>query len=289
MSSPAPALLAATRVAPTPSGFLHAGNAISFLLTSALAERMGASLRLRIDDLDQDRVREAYLEDIFESLHWLGIVWQHGPKDADHHRRMYSQSLRSGRYHAMLDELAATGSVYACTCTRAQALPVGTGTVCGGGCEAMGSPFDAPTATLRLRVPPGTVVRIPAYKGGWGEVDLHASLGHPVLRQRPGPDTPGRPAYQVASLADDLDMRITHIVRGVDLLPSTACQLYMAELLGRSAFLNVRFLHHELVLDARGSKLSKSAGAASLKAMRERGEGPEELRIRAKRLIDQVL
>lgn len=278
----------ATRLAPTPSGLLHAGNALGFLLTRTLADRLGARLRLRIDDLDMERVRPEYMADIFESLEWLGITWEEGPQSVQEHREAYGQALRIPAYHRLLEDLVANDAVFACTCTRSASRVQGTGTVCGSGCERRGLDVNDPQAVLRLRVPPDTMITVPAVAGPDTRVDVYATLGQPVLRQRPTADGPGRPAYQVASLADDMDMHITHIVRGVDLLPSTACQLYLAELLGLHRFLRVRFLHHELVLNERGEKLSKSAGAASLRAMRERGEGPEALVAQAERLIARV-
>ncbi len=105
----------------------------------------------------------------------------------------------------------------------------------------------------------------------------------PVLRQRNG-----RPAYQIASLADDVDFGIDLIVRGADLLPSTACQLLLAELLGLTAFTRTRFIHHPLITALDGTKLSKSDGASSLKAMREAGIAPDALHAQADALFDHL-
>ncbi|MBK9512469.1 MAG: hypothetical protein IPO05_02320 [Flavobacteriales bacterium] len=279
----------ATRLAPTPSGFLHAGNAISFLLTHFLASRIGATMVLRIDDLDQERTRPAFVEDIFEGLHWLGIDWQRGPTCASDHFLNFSQSLRLARYNAVVEDLIRHQAVFACTCSRPQTRPMGTGSICIRGCEANELEGVRLSASLRLRVPPACMVRIPTWRGEDRVVDLHAAMGEPVIRQRPGPSVLGRPSYQIASLADDIDMGITHIVRGVDLLPSTACQLHIAGMLGMGGFLGIRFVHHELILDPQGGKLSKSAGSASLKAVRERNEGPEALFLEAERLSASVL
>lgn len=263
-----------TRLAPTPSGFLHAGNAINFLITHQLARKVGASLRLRIDDLDAERVRPAYLDDVFRSLAWLGITWDEGPVSVEDHARNWSQRSRLPRYHALIDRLRAAGHLYACTCSRKHL----SGAACN--CRDMRRPLDALDTAWRLHIPPATVVRIPGLDGNVQEVVLDAVMPDPVLRQRSG-----RPAYQIASLADDVDHGTTFIVRGADLLPSTACQLYLAGLLGLETFQHVRFLHHPLEVDAAGHKLSKSEGAASLKAMYEAGCTPEELVRRADALL----
>ena len=107
-----------TRIAPTPSGYLHAGNAVNFLLTAELARLHGGSLLLRIDDLDAERARPEYLDDIFHSLEWLGIAWHEGPRDAADFQRNWSQRTRIGRYQVLLDQLRRGGHLYACTCSR---------------------------------------------------------------------------------------------------------------------------------------------------------------------------
>ena len=279
----------ATRLAPTPSGFLHAGNAIAFLLAHELARRTDATLRLRIDDLGAERVRPAYVQDIFDSLHWLGIGWDLGPKDATDHSARYSQGLRLHRYQEFVDRLWTAGELYACTCTRTQLEQLRAEGLRSCACRERDLPPETPGATLRLHLPKGRQVRIPAWKGMDVLVDLAMVMDDPVIRQRSVGTAPGRAAYQIASLADDVDHGSTLIVRGVDLLPSSACQRYIAELLGLERFLEVRFVHHELVLGADGLKLSKSAGSSSLQAMRVAGEGPETLYAQAVALIARVL
>lgn len=288
-SSPTPGTMqglqhgGSTRLAPTPSGFLHAGNALNFLITSQLARAHGATLRLRIDDLDTERVRPAYVQDIFGTLDWLGIRPDVGPVSAQDHALNWSQAARAGRYLAFVERLRADGHLYACTCSRKQQVLDAAGRYAGT-CRSRGLPFDAPDTAWRLRIPEGVHVTVPSIAGLPVVVDLAAAMGDPVLRQRNG-----RPAYQIASLADDLDHGTTFIVRGADLLPSTACQLYIAGLLGPNAFAQVRFLHHDLLLDAQGEKMSKSGGAASLKAMREAGAGPQDLVRQAGTLLSGLL
>ncbi|MBK9176053.1 MAG: hypothetical protein IPM46_06885 [Flavobacteriales bacterium] len=102
-------------------------------------------------------------------------------------------------------------------------------------------------------------------------------------------DISGRPSYQIASLVDDAEHGTTFIVRGQDLLASTACQLYMADRLGLEGFTRVRFLHHPLLIDESGGKLSKSEGARSIKSMRGEGVGPAAIKAEAQAMLDQLL
>jgi len=263
-----------TRIAPTPSGYLHAGNAVGFLITARLASERKATLRLRIDDLDVERARPAYIEDIFASLEWLGIQWDEGPTGPADHAARWSQELRVPRYTGLLTLLAAQDHLYACTCSR-RGIVACT-------CRDQSNALDAPGVSWRLRVPEPCPVEIKTLNGS-ASVDLAALLHDPVLRQRNG-----RPAYQIASLADDVDHGTTLIVRGSDLLPSTACQLHLAGLLGLSSFAQVRFLHHPLITDVSGNKLSKSEGAASLKAMREAGASLDGLRRQAGAVVEAL-
>lgn len=281
-------MTARTRIAPTPSGFLHAGNALNFMLTRTLAERIGARLRLRIDDLDRERVRPEYVQDIFDTLHWLGIPWEDGPVDAADHHAHHAQQLRLSAYMALLERLKERGVLYACTCSRAQAVVQGSGSRCGADCTTRRITFDDPAASWRLRVPEQARAGLVDWSGAQVEVDLYTAIGHPVVLQRGVDGRPPRPAYQIASLSDDLAHGTTHLVRGKDLLASSACQWYLASLLSERSFLEVRFHHHALVLDAQGEKLSKSAGAASLRAMRLAGVGPEALQPQLLSLLEQV-
>lgn len=234
-----------TRIAPTPSGLLHAGNAMNFLLVEELARRSGARILLRIDDLDEERAHPACVADIFRVLHLLGIAWHEGPRDPGELRMHWSQRLRMHRYHALIGELIAAGAVFACTCSRSTAGNCR--------CASLGLPPAHPDSALRLRTrATGTVVAM-GPDGTPHALDPHALIPEPVIRRRDG-----LPAYQVASLADDLDLGVDLVVRGLDLLPSTAAQLLMARVLGRTAFLDARFVHHPLFTDASGRKLSKS-------------------------------
>jgi glutamyl/glutaminyl-tRNA synthetase len=272
------------RLAPTPSGYLHRGNAINFLVTARLASLTKARLLLRIDDLDAERVRPEYVEDIFRSLDQLGIRWDDGPSGPGELSEQWSQQLRMPRYLALLEVLRDRGVLYACTCSRKDLRAASQDGQCPGTCRDRGLSLDTPDAAWRLRLPLSSRVKVPPLHGPGWELDLHTAMGDPVLRQRQG-----RPAYQVASLVDDEHMGVDLVVRGADLLPSSACQLYMAQLVGLPTFAKVRFVHHGLVLDAAGGKLSKSAGAASLKAMRDAGIRPDGLFREADRVVEVLL
>ncbi|MFN0213703.1 MAG: glutamate--tRNA ligase family protein [Saprospiraceae bacterium] len=237
------------RLAPTPSGFLHIGNALNFTLNWLAAKACGgspmkgsfASLFLRIDDLDNDRTRPEYLADIFETLQWLKLDWDADP---------IFQSNNVQRYDLVLNDLHQRGMLFACKKSR-QELAAFEGQYPLEFREQNLS-LDAPDVAWRIKTPPGF------------------SLPDFVVRRRDG-----IPAYQIASFADDLFYGTTHIIRGEDLKDSTMAQWYLANVLKEDRFLNVKFIHHPLLLDEDGKKLSKSAGSMALKTVRDKGLGPE--------------
>ncbi|MBS1686556.1 MAG: tRNA glutamyl-Q synthetase [Bacteroidetes bacterium] len=251
-----------SRIAPTPSGYLHIGNALNFVLTYAMVRRAGGSLRLRIDDMDAPRARPEYVEDIFRTLDWMGIEWDEGPHSPEEHYRAFSQSLRAQRYHQLIQQLHSTGLTYACTCSRRDLDQCR--------CRSFTLRLDTPGAAIRITTP-DTPVIVHDRKMGEQHISLQEHMHDFVIRRRDG-----IAAYQVASLADDLDYGIDLIVRGEDLLPSTAAQLYLASLIGADKFVGMGFYHHPLLTDTAGHKLSKSGGSQSLKSMRERGMKSED-------------
>jgi glutamyl/glutaminyl-tRNA synthetase len=281
-----------TRLAPTPSGFLHAGNAWSFLLTWLLARGQGGSIHLRIDDLDTARFREEYIEDLFASLEWLGLDWDTGPRSLADIKSTHSQHLRIQRYRAALlalENRSAGGGplLYACSCSREKvrrdSLAAGRPGIYPGTCRNAGIPMGqsglaadgAPAADaypLRLRVPDNAQVTLESVASGPLTLFPGRDMGDFVVWQRNG-----EPAYQLASLVDDEDYGIDLVVRGGDLLPSTGAQAWLAGVLGYPGFRRARFLHHGLMLDPEGEKLSKSQGADSLRALRARLGTPEAL------------
>jgi glutamyl/glutaminyl-tRNA synthetase len=261
-----------TRIAPTPSGLLHIGNAWSFVLTwlAARAQSSAGKIHLRIDDLDAERVQDPYVEDIFTSLRWLGIDWDSGPRDAADFRAAHSQRFRLEGYRAALDSLCARGHAYVCTCSRAQLRDAGP--LYPGTCRARGLNVEMPEGVehaLRFRVP-GTAVTARDLDGSTFALHPARDMGDFVLRRKNGD-----PCYQLASLLDDEALGINFVVRGLDLMPSTGAQLALAAAMDHRRFAQARFWHHPLIVDPVGEKLSKSRGAESLAALRARFPTPE--------------
>lgn len=237
--------MALTRIAPTPSGYLHVGNAVNFQLVSWLATAIGARIALRIDDFDAARYRRAYVDDIFAVLDWLQIDCAIGPSTTAEFEAHFSLRRKREHYRAALDSAMESGlDCYACACSR-RALAAGAACTCRGEGRVL---VEGDTA-LRVHVPHGTVVRV-----GERQVHLDRALGDFVLWRRDG-----LPAYQLASVIEDRDIGVTHVVRGADLLDSTAAQLFIAPALQAHAFANANFVHHGLISGADGHKLSKSA------------------------------
>ncbi|MDG4474962.1 glutamate--tRNA ligase family protein [Thiovibrio frasassiensis] len=249
-----------SRIAPTPSGLLHLGNAVNFILTWLMVRKAGGTLRLRIDDADCLRAKQEYLEDIFRQLDWLKLTWDEGPTGPDDFCRRFSQQLRLERYREFLAELDRLGHLYPCGCSRSKIREHAVDGVYPGFCRSRaGGPM--PGEALRVRVSEGSVFRVEGQ-----EVALCKEMGDFVLWRKED-----LPAYQLVSLVDDLDDRINCIVRGQDLLASTAAQLFLARLHGDNLFAATRFLHHPLIRGEDGRKLSKSDDALSLAALRETG------------------
>ncbi len=262
-----------TRLAPTPSGFLHLGNILSFVTTLRLAASTGARVLLRIDDLDQARADERYIQDIFETMEFLGIGWDEGPRDVEDLKTRWSQVHRMEMYREALEALRATGVLFACTCSRAQ---IERETVDGsypGTCREKGFSLDAPDVSWRIRTDMLRELAVRGVDGGVVLSPLDATMKDFVIRKKDG-----APAYQLTSILDDLYFGVDLIVRGQDLWPSTLAQLYLASFLpGGEEFKKACFYHHELLKDADGSKLSKSAGATSIQFLRREGRRPEEI------------
>jgi glutamyl-tRNA synthetase len=230
------------------------GNILSFSLTAALARRSGASILLRIDDLDRSRFLVEYLEDIFETLRFLGIPWDEGPMDAGDFERNWSQVHRMELYERALGLLRESGAMFACSCSRSQLTQAGGRYP--GTCRERGITLDAPEVSWRVETT--------------GE--LPAEMDDFIVRKKDG-----LPAYQLSSVVDDIHYAMDLVVRGEDLRASTLAQLYLADVLSgagmreAAAFRGVRFVHHPLLLGADGEKLSKSAGATSIRYLRTQG------------------
>lgn len=256
-----------TRIAPTPSGYLHQGNAYNFILTWLLAKASDGQVGLRIDDMDATRSRPAYIEDIFRTLDWLGISPDFGPSGPTDFAANHSQQLKLADYRQALNLLLARGKGYACTCSRAQIKAASTDHRYPGTCRpAMRQRVAGREFAIRAALHAEAEAISLTTDQEHYVIDLRAQLGDFVLWRKDD-----LPAYQLVSVLEDERMGINLLVRGQDLLHSSAAQYWLATQLGYRQFRQVRFRHHSLLSGADGAKLSKSAGATSLHAMREAG------------------
>lgn len=262
-----------TRIAPTPSGYLHLGNALSFLVTAALAQKTGAGILLRIDDLDQQRARPEYVQDIFDTLRFLEISWDEGPRHREEYETRYGQVHRLALYHKALNQLREEGHLFACTCSRTEVLRQSPDGTYPGTCCDKGIPLDTPSVSWRLHTSAEQTVQVKHLDGSATTASLPKDMHYFVVRKKDG-----MPAYQLTSVVDDLHYGVDLIVRGADLWPSTLAQLCLASLLREPRFGEASFCHHPLLTDANGVKLSKSAGAESIRHLRERGGTLSDLR-----------
>lgn len=261
-----------TRLAPTPSGFLHLGNLLSFAVTSAIAAREGAAVLLRIDDMDRDRVEPEFVQDIFDSLAYLRIPYTEGPSGYDDFKARYSQRHRLSLYNNALQQLREEGHLFACSCSRADVWRASADGSYPGTCKHKDLPFDTPGITWRLHTDAGAVVTINNLYGDTVTTPLPHIMRDFVVRKKDG-----FPAYQLASLVDDLHYNVNIIVRGADLWDSTLAQLYLAQKMNGHSFTSAAFYHHGLLHSDTGVKLSKSAGDTSLQYMRNQGATPEDI------------
>jgi glutamyl-tRNA synthetase/glutamyl-Q tRNA(Asp) synthetase len=269
-----------TRFAPAPTGYLHLGHAVNAVYVWGLARAFGGEVVLRIEDHDRIRSRPEYEAALLDDLDWLGLAPDLGAT-AEYRRGPHPlrQRDRHGRYEEVLARLEAAGLVYACTCTRRQIQEV-TGRRGGelcypGTCRERGID-PAVTPIRRLRLERQVVVFRDLLLGERRQVAAE-QCGDLLLRDRDGHWT-----YQLAVVVDDLDQGIDIVIRGQDLLASTGRQVQLARLLGQSE--PPRFLHHPLVRDERGRKLSKSDRDTGLAELRESGWSAERVLGEAARL-----
>lgn len=265
-----------SRLAPTPSGFLHLGNLLNFLITEAVSQKYQANLLLRIDDLDRQRLRPAYVTDIFDTLRWMDIACKEGPGNEADFYQHWSQHHRMAKYEAALQQLAYNRQLFACTCSRLQRH------FCR--CETLSVPLKTPGVSWKLKTAFPAEVVMYTTKGEARQVALEARHQQVVLRRRDG-----LPAYQLASVVDDYLLGITHIVRGADLADSSLIQLYVAGLLGWTSIQQIRFLHHPLLTNPlTGRKLSKSGGSEALFYLRQKGVSASEMREQMAPLLNTI-
>src|SRR5438034_752353 len=294
------------RIAPSPTGFLHSGHAMTFWRAQERAREAGGKLVLRIEDLDRDRGREEFADAIIEDLRWFGLDWNEGP-DIGGPFAPYVQSQRRSRYLESWEKLRIGGFIYPCKCSRKDVAeaslaphdeneePIYPGT-CRPPYLSLASTADGVAAAVtaagqgdlppvtaaatqpkgpagthwRFRVPDGERIEFLDARVGKKSAVAGRDFGDFVIWRRDNV-----PAYQLAVVVDDAAMRISEVVRGEDLLVSTFRQLLLYRALNLTP---PKFFHARLVVDESGKRLAKRRGSLSLRALRERGAVPGELR-----------
>ena len=248
------------RLAPSPTGSLHVGNVRTFLWAWLSARSQGGQVILRVEDLDTPRVREGVVPKMIDDLRWLGCDW-----DGD----VVVQSQRREHYQAAFELLA--GKTYPCKCTRGDIAAAQSAPHEGdvdprypGTCRD----FNGPGIAWRLRVEPGAV-EFEDRVFGPQSIDVASTVGDFVVAK-----TPEQPAYQLAVVADDLAQGVTEVVRGDDLIPSTARQILLHRALRRQP---PAYGHVPLVVGTDGKRLAKRFGDAQIAVLRGRGVPPERI------------
>src|SRR5262245_12637678 len=272
------------RLAPSPTGAQHVGNARTYLLAWLSIRSRGGRVIVRIEDIDSPRVKRGAAEQALADLKWLGLDWDEGPDIGGPHAP-YVQMQRLPLYAEALEQLKACERIYPCTCTRsdvaaaASAPHVGQeGPVYPGTCAfrsaleaetlARSASEGSPAFAWRLRTTDSArhfVDRV----AGFQSCNVAAELGDFVVAK-----ADGSPAYQLAVVVDDHEMGITEVLRGDDLLPSAFRQFELYDFFGWSP---PQFAHVPLVVGADGRRLAKRHGDTRLATLRDQGATPERL------------
>ncbi|MGF1657787.1 MAG: glutamate--tRNA ligase family protein [Verrucomicrobiales bacterium] len=266
------------RLAPTPTGSLHLGHAATFLFAAQLAKGCGGTLVFRLEDLDPQRCRPEFARAALEDLAWLGLTWDAGPDIGGPHSP-YQQSERRSHYQQAWQRLWRTGHIYPSTASRKewQALaqaPHAEEPLFPVELRQATPDFDlniSPGSThWRFRVPDGEVVAFVDQLYGPQAFVAGQDFGDFLIWSHDD-----IPAYELAVVVDDHAMGITQVVRGRDLLLSTARQQLLAKALGATL---PQTCHAPLLMDDNGQRLAKRHHSLSLAAMRESGLTPSEVR-----------
>jgi glutamyl/glutaminyl-tRNA synthetase len=273
------------RLAPSPTGLLHVGHAQTFWTAAERCKQAGGTLVLRNDDLDRDRARPEFVAAFLEDLRWFGLEWQEGP-DVGGPFAPYNQSERLPLYRQAFHQLRDGGFLFPCTCSRkdiAAALsaphaaddePVYPGTCRSKSFEvrvpAPEFPGMVPRVNWRFCVPDGEIITFTDGHCGPQSFVAGRDFGDFVVWRHDD-----LPSYQLACVVDDAAMQITEVVRGADLLVSTARQILLYRALGLAV---PAFCHCPLVTDERGERLAKRHASLNLRTLREQGRRPEDLR-----------
>ena len=253
-----------TRFAPSPTGFLHLGSARTALFNWAYARRHGGKLILRIEDTDRLRSRRESEEAIYDGLKWLGIEWDEGP---------FRQSERAERHAEVIGSLIATGQAYRCRCTQEELEERKQRTIAAGGkwtydgrCRDLDLGEECGPHTVRLRIQAGA--DLSWNDGVFGPSGQDArEIGDMIIRR-----SDGNALFNVAVVVDDLDMAISHVIRGADHHPNTPFQIAIYRALNVEP---PQFAHVPLIVGAGGKKLSKRRDPVSIQHFRAEGYLPQ--------------
>lgn len=266
------------RFAPSPTGYLHVGGARTALFNWLFARNQGGRFILRVEDTDVERNRLELVEGILDGLRWLGLDWDEGP---------FYQSQRLAGYTAAAEKLLSTGAAYLCYCPPEKyAGGDFTDQSASGKTEIRrivrcscrdGKPTGDQTPAVRFRVPlGGGSTRFDDAVFGPREIQNEEIEDFVLLRSaRTASGTPALPTYQLGAVVDDIDMRITHVIRGADHISNTPKQILLYGALGAAPPI---FAHVPLILGPDRTRLSKRHGATSVSSYREEGFLPEAFR-----------
>jgi len=266
------------RLAPSPTGYMHLGHARTFWIAQQRARAHNGALILRNDDLDRARCKPEFVAAMLEDLRWFRLVWSEGP-DCGGPFAPYQQSARMDFYRAALEKLRSGNFAYPCTCsrkdiaaaTRAPHAVEDEEAIYPGTCRNRGPTAPLPPKfSWRFQVPDGEVISFTDVHQGPQSFIAGKDFGDFIIWRHDDV-----PAYHLACVSDDAVMQITEVVRGADLLLSTARQILLYRALGLTP---PQFYHCDLLLDASGRRLAKRHDSLSLRHLRECGETPESLR-----------
>lgn len=268
------------RLAPSPTGYFHLGHARTFWTAYQRALQNHGTLVFRNEDLDRDRCKPHFVAAMYEDLRWLGIQWQEGP-DVGGPFAPYDQSERRETYLSAWRALRDAGQIYPCNCSRKDLAEMASAPHDDAGDEPLYPGRCRPAAgtiataaspagvNWRFRVPDGKEIEFEDGNLGLQRLLAGRDFGDFLIWRRDDV-----PSYQLACAVDDAAMQITEVVRGADLLRSTARQLLVFGALGQNA---PRYFHCALMKDDNGHRLAKRHDALSLRTMRKQGRTPAEL------------
>ncbi len=267
------------RFAPSPTGYLHVGGARTALFNWLFARGRGGTMILRIEDTDIERNRPELVEGILDGLRWLGVDWDEGP---------YFQSQRLELHREAALKLAASGAAYFCDCppekyaggdavdeTEDEKKEQGPRRITRCACREGKPGLSAENAAIRFRVPLGATTQFEDAVFGPREVSNEEIEDFVLLRSPKEGQTRGGPTYQLSAVVDDIDMRITHVIRGSDHISNTPKQALLYRALGAAPPI---FAHVPLILGPDRTRLSKRHGATSVGSYRDEGFLPEAFR-----------